>query len=214
MAGNAAAYCRGMIKLKSGYGDYSADDLAHTGTDVVTNIPTLPVFSTLKPTTAEISAQVTALTSAMAMYGPSRATAIDAAFNSLAGLLSLVAVNAPQVTGVTDTDLAAIGLPVVKTPTRTTQPPDVCENVRLFNADEPGAVTGKCIPPSGNIRVYEAQWTLDPNSDSWSPTATFPNSRAIKFIGLTRGKDVWVRVRARNSVGAGAWSDPATIMVT
>ena len=43
---------------------------------------------------------------------------------------------------------------------------------------------------------------------------TFPNSRAFKFSGLTRGKDVWVRVRARNAVGAGAWSDPATIMVT
>jgi hypothetical protein len=38
--------------------------------------------------------------------------------------------------------------------------------------------------------------------------------RSFKFSGLTRGKDVWVRVRARNSVGAGAWSDPATIMVT
>lgn len=33
------------------------------------------------------------------------------------------------------------------------------------------------------------------------------------FTGLTRGKDVWVRVRARNVKGAGVWSNPAVIMV-
>ena len=57
-------------------------------------------------------------------------------------------------------------------------------------------------------------WTLDPNGISWSDPETFPNSRAFRFTGLTRGKDVWVRVRARNTIGAGPWSDPATIMVT
>jgi hypothetical protein len=36
-------------------------------------------------------------------------------------------------------------------------------------------------------------------------------SRSFKFSGLTRGKDVWC---VRNLVGAGAWSDPATITVT
>jgi hypothetical protein len=41
----------------------------------------------------------------------------------------------------------------------------------------------------------------------------FVNSRAFKFANLPRGKDVWVRVRARNVVGPGPWSDPATIMV-
>lgn len=45
-------------------------------------------------------------------------------------------------------------------------------------------------------------------------TVTFPNSRAIHFDNLQRGKDTWFRVRARNVVGAGPWSDPATIMVT
>ena len=41
----------------------------------------------------------------------------------------------------------------------------------------------------------------------------FPYSRSFKFGGLTCGKDIWVQVRARNAIGAGAWSDPATIMV-
>lgn len=33
-----------------------------------------------------------------------------------------------------------------------------------------------------------------------------------RFKGLTRGEDVWVWVRAPNTVGAGPWSDPATII--
>ena len=203
-----------MIKLNSGFGDYSADDLAHMGETVATNLPDIPVFSNLKPTPAEISAKVVLLQSAMAMHGPGRAQAITASFEALAGLLSLVAVNAPQVPNVTDTELAEIGLPIAKTPTRTTQPPDVCGNLRLYRSNESGAITGRCEPPGGYIRIYEGQWSLDPINGTWSDIETFPSSRGFKFSGLARGKDVWVRVRARNSVGAGPWSDPATIMVT
>ena len=203
-----------MIKLNSGYSDYSADDLAHLGETVAAKLPTLSVFGTLKPTPAQITAEVTALQQAIAMVGPGRAQAIDSAFDALASLLGEVATNAPQIANVTDTQLAEIGLPVAKTPTRATSAPAVCENLRLSHGSMPGEVRGKCNPPAGNIRVYEGQWTLDPNGNSWSDPETFPNSRAFKFTGLTRGKDVWVRVRARNTIGAGPWSDPATIMVT
>jgi hypothetical protein len=209
-----AAPLSGMIKLNTGYSDYSADDLAHLGETVATNLASLVIFATLKPTPADITAQVTALTDAIAMRGSGRAQAIDAAFDALALLLGEVATNAPQIANVTDTQLAEIGLPIAKTPARATAPPAVCENLRLSHGSLPGEVTGRCQPPAGNIRVYEGQWTLDPNGNSWSDPETFPNSRAFKFIGLTRGKDVWVRVRARNTVGAGPWSDPATIMVT
>ncbi len=181
------------------------------------NLPGLGIFSTLKPTPAEITAAVTALQQAVVMRGPGRAQAIKAAFNALAELLGQVADNAPQIANVTDTQLAAIGLPVAKTPTRTTTPPAACTNLRLSNGALSGEITGKCDPADGNIRVYEGQWALDPNGtngNGWNALETFPNSRALKFAGLTRGKDVWVRVRARNTVGAGPWSDPATIMVT
>lgn len=36
----------------------------------------------------------------------------------------------------------------------------------------------------------------------------------MRFTSLTRDKDTWFRVRARNIIGPGPWSDPATIMVT
>jgi hypothetical protein len=203
-----------MIKLISGYSEYSADDLWHLGATVITNLPDLPIFATLKPTPAEIEAQTTALQTALAMHGPGRKQAIDTAFGALAELLGEIAVNAPQVTGVTDMQLAEIGLPVVKTPQRSTQPPDEPQNLRLFHGASPGDISGKCDSLGEKVRVYEAQWTLDPNGDTWSNPETFTNSRSFKYSGLARGKDTWVRVRARNAVGAGAWSDPATIMVT
>ncbi|MEP6822491.1 MAG: hypothetical protein ABI946_09090, partial [Chthoniobacterales bacterium] len=107
----------------------------------------------------------------------------------------------------------AIGIPLVKKPTRTTQPPDQVQNVMLNNGADSGEVEGTCDPAGNNTRVYEGQWTLDPATESWSETSIFPNSRSIQFTGRARGKDVWVRVRARNVVGPGAWSNPAVIMV-
>jgi hypothetical protein len=202
-----------MIKLKSGFGEYTADGLVHLGEDVVSNLGNLPIFATLTPAPAAITAAATALDNAIKMIGPGRKQASAGAFDTLAGLLAEVAVNAPQVTGVTDTQLAEIGLPVIKTPTRTTQPPGQCQNLRLFQNGQAGMVLGRCAAMGDNTRVYEGQWTLDPNGESWSEPATFPNSRAFRFAGLTRGKDIWIRVRARNTIGAGPWSDPATIMV-
>ena len=205
-----------MLTLIRGYGDYSADDLAHLGSKVAGNLPKITILATLKPTPAEITAAVTDLETAMAMVGVGRAQALKAAFAALAKLLADVATNAPQVPDVTDTDLAEIGLPVAKKRERVTAPPEACANLRVAHGEMPGEVTGKCDPNSGNgnIRTYEGQWTLDPNGTQWSEPASFANSRSFKFSGLERGKDHWFRVRARNTVGAGAWSDPATIMVT
>ncbi len=205
---------RAMIKLKTGFGEYSADDLMHLGEEVDTNLPTIAIFNTLKPPPAEILTAVIALRAAINILGPSRAQAITAAFDSLAGLLADVAVNAPQIEGVTDIDLAAIGLPVQKARTRETQAPGMCENLRPRHGNNPGEVLAVCDPVGTNIRLYDAQFTLDPNAGTWTDAGSFPNSRAFKFTGLARGKDTWFRVRGRNTVGPGAWSDPATIMVT
>ncbi|MGI9086643.1 MAG: fibronectin type III domain-containing protein [Chthoniobacterales bacterium] len=200
------------MKLITGYSDYSADDLAHLGTDVAGNLPGLPVFTAMKPTPAQITAAVGNLTTATAMKGTGRAQAIDAAFAVLAGLLGEVATNAPQVAGVTDTQLAEIGLPIAKKPQRATVPLDACQNLVLRHGASPGEIVGRCETAGENIRTYEGQWTLDPSGATWSTPESFANSRAFKFGGLPRGKDIWVRVRARSTVGAGPWSDPATIM--
>ncbi len=53
----------------------------------------------------------------------------------------------------------------------------------------------------------------DPNSGPWTNIQPFSSPRRFEITGLERGKDVWVRVRPRNSNGAGLSSDPATAMV-
>lgn len=145
-----------MIKLISGYSEYSADDLWHLGSAVATNLPTLPVFSTLKPPPADIDAAATALESAINMHGPGRQQAIRTAFDALAELLGEIAVNAPQVTDVTDMQLAEIGLPIVKTPQRSTEPPDAPQGVRLFHGQNPGAIRGRCDSLGDKVRLRGA----------------------------------------------------------
>jgi hypothetical protein len=43
---------------------------------------------------------------------------------------------------------------------------------------------------------------------------TFASTRGFRLHGLQRGKDYWARVRGVGPNGPGAWSDPATIMVS
>ena len=42
---------------------------------------------------------------------------------------------------------------------------------------------------------------------------TFASTRGIGMTRLTRGKDYWARIRAVGPNGAGAWSDPTTILL-
>lgn len=203
-----------MIKLNTGFSGFSPDELANLGDAVATNLPTIAIFNTLTPTPAQIATAVTNLRNAIKSTGPSRDQQIDGAFQALSDLLGHVAENAMQVANVTDANLAAIGLPVAKSRVRSTAPPEICPNLRLRHGDNPGEVFGTCDPPGPNIRIYELQWTFDPNAGPWNDGGSFPNSRAFKLTGMQRGKDIWVRVRAVNTNGPGGWSDPATIMVT
>ncbi len=76
-------------------------------------------------------------------------------------------------------------------------------------------ITGSFKHVGDNILIYEAQYTLgDPTVGPWIDIEPFSSSRHFEIPGLPRGKDVWVRVRARNANGPGPWSDPATTMVT
>ncbi|HEY1770294.1 MAG TPA: fibronectin type III domain-containing protein [Chthoniobacterales bacterium] len=203
-----------MIKLISGFGEYTPDGLAKLGEKVSGNLPNIPVFATLIPPSTDIAAGSLALRAAIDMTGLGRKEAIESKFAGLAGLLSDIAMNAPQVLTVTDTDLAQIGIPVVKAHTRETQTPPSPQALRLRHGQMSGDVLGVCDPAGPNIRNYVMQWTLDPNAGPWTDAGMFPNSRAFKLSGMPRGKDIWVRVAAVNTVGQGPWSDPATIMVT
>ncbi len=204
-----------MIELQKGFSKETVDGLFHLGTTVGGNILGKPILATLKPTSAEVVTATDEYGAARAMIGPGRKQALSAARTNLSGLLADVAMNAPQIPGITDSDLAQIGLRVLQKPgPRTTTPPEKCENFRVRYNGAPGTVLGQCRPTEPAVRLYEGQWALDPNGTAWSEVHTFPNSKAFEWNDLERGKDTWFRVRARNIAGAGPWSDAAMIMVT
>ena len=64
-----------------------------------------------------------------------------------------------------------------------------------------------------NAKSFEVQISADPFTDAtWKPADTVTNSKSA-LTGLTSGGKIWVRVRAINSKGKGAWSDVAVKVV-
>lgn len=108
--------------------------------------------------------------------------------------------------------LATSGFDMRKAPTLTSDPVTAPGNVRLKQTGVSGVVQVMCDAVT-RAQAYELQYTLDPNAGPWTDGGTFASTRGIGMTGLTRGKDYWARVRAVGPNGAGAWSDPATILV-
>lgn len=139
---------------------------------------------------------------------------MNAATAALAAALSSFAHDVNELPSLTDSQIASLGLPLQKDPVHTGGVPGVQADLVLRHGDMPGAVTGSLKAVGDNNIVYEAEWTLDPTAGPWTAGEPFTNTRKFTLSGLPRGKDVFVRVRARNTNGAGPWSDVATIMVT
>lgn len=202
------------MKLKTGYSDLTPDEAVDLGGKVKLNMTGKPVWSALNTLLTQLPLDITAVTTAQSATGPSASTQLELATGKLADTLGAIADGANRTAAATEVDLASTGLPAVKQKTQLTEPPPAPQNTQLRHGQMPGEVLATVEPPpGGNIRAYEGQWALDTDGP-WSETQTFPNSRRMRFTGLARGKDTWFRIRARNTVGAGPWSDPATIMVT
>lgn len=109
--------------------------------------------------------------------------------------------------------LATTGFDLRKTPVVSNLPPNVPGNLRLKFGQASGSVRVLFDPP-GRAKSYPVQITPDPNAGRWIDVDIFSSSRNIVLTGLTRAKDIWVRVRAigPNNTKSG-WSDPATILV-
>jgi hypothetical protein len=201
-----------MRKLKSGFSSYSANELAELGANVGPAVASMAIFAGIHPTPAEIAAAVEDLRSKIVATGTGAKIALKASMERLAALLSTMSINLMGTADMTETNLAATKFPLVKDRERTTAVPPAPGDLRLRHGAISGQVVGSCRLPMEKIRLLELQWTLDPTNGPWTDAEPTTNSRGFKIDGLPRGKDVWVRVRARNVIGAGGWSDPATIM--
>jgi hypothetical protein len=201
------------MKLKTGYADLSALQAVDLGDSVGLAMTGKPIWAALAATVAALGGEVAAVRSALLLTGPGASQQVQDTTATLADGLGNLADAANKTVGATDADLAATTFPPVKHRVQLTSEPDAPQNLRLKHGLMPGDVDGMVDAMGGNIRSFEGQSALDPNGP-WSEIVVFPNSRALNFKALARGKDTWFRVRARNTVGAGPWCDPATIMVT
>jgi hypothetical protein len=202
-----------MRKLKTGFSRYTPDQLVELGSKAGPAVAKLPIFSGIKTTPAMIAAAVEDLVLKRTATGWGATVAMRASKVALARLLTAMTTELMQVPDATAVDLAASLFPMVKERERTTNVPPAPGDLRLRHGQRSQEVIASCKLRMANIRTLESQWTLDPTNGPWSNPEPATSSRRILLSGLPRGKDIWVRVRARNVIGPGGWSDPATIMV-
>ena len=90
--------------------------------------------------------------------------------------------------------------------------PDQVMNLAITSGDSAGELDLQWDPIPGT-KSYEIQTSPDPmTAASWTGQPPVTKSKTAIF-GLTSGARVWVRLRAVNAAGQGAWSDPATKIV-
>jgi hypothetical protein len=203
-----------MNKLNSGFSKLPDDQFDNKAQTIVAALTGNANFATTTPPLATITASITAYQAALALPpGAARDAQVSATRATLSTQLEQLARNIELVPNVTEAMLATTGFDMRKAPSGTSAPVDAPANVRLKQTGVSGVVQVLCDSVS-RAQAYEMQYTQDPNSGPWTDAGTFVSTRGIGMTGLTRGKDYWARVRAVGPSGAGAWSDPATIMVS
>jgi len=202
-----------MNKLNSGFSRVSDDEFDNKAEAIVAALTGNANFPTTTPTLASVSTAITSYKQALAMPpGDPRDAQVAATRAALALLLERLARNLELTPNVTDAMLATTGFDMRKTPSFTDEVLPAPGNVRLKNSGVTGVVQ-VLFDSVPRAKAYEVSYTLDPNNGSWTDGGTFASSRGVGLTGLTRTKDYWVRVRGIGPSGAGAWSDPATILV-
>jgi hypothetical protein len=195
--------------LNRGFSEMPLDQFIQKVMNIITALTSDAHFPVTNPTVATIETALDALSAAMTIQGRGRDPAVVATRDALEQKLAQLAGNLETLANYDSVKLATSGFDLRKAPVS----PDTPRNLRL----KPGGVSGSVrvlFGPSERATSYQAQISLDPNADPWTDVDTFSSSRNVVLTGLTRAKDIWVRVRAigPNNTKSG-WSDPVTILV-
>jgi hypothetical protein len=202
-----------MNKLNTGFSRLPNTEFDNKAEMIIIALTGNTAFPSPNPTPAIVQTKLDAYRAALSSTGTGRKQAVQSTRDDLSQTLERLARNLEQTPNVTDAQLATTGFDMRQKPSRSDLPVDAPGNVRLASTGTTGEVKVACNPV-GRAKSYEAQYSQDPNAGPWTDAGTFPNTRAITISGLQRAKDYWVRVRAIGPNGAGAWGDPATILVT
>jgi hypothetical protein len=206
-----------MAKVKTGFKGKSKAELLTYAKGIHTGLTGNPYVTTASPTTAVIQTKITAAETAEDDYQASKdATTTkralrDAAFLDLENILRAEAVTVQTVTGGILAEILSTGFEVADSPT-THPAPDQVLNLRVTASDNEGTLKAswKRVPFT---QQYEYQSCVDPiTPGGWAMKGSSKRTRA-NVNSFTSGQKIWLRVRAVNGAGEGAWSDPASKIV-
>jgi hypothetical protein len=203
-----------MNKLNSGFTRLSDKEFDNKVGQVLTAVTGNAAMGPVQASLPAIQTQLTAYQDALSMPdGVAKTAQVKATRDALSASLDQLARSIELIPGITEAQFATSGFDVRKQAGQTGEAPAAPANVRLKTTGVTGQVQF-LFDPSDRARTYEIQTTIDPNTGNWTQAGMFSSTRGVVVAGLTRGKDVWGRVRAigPNNTASG-WSDPATVMV-
>jgi hypothetical protein len=107
--------------------------------------------------------------------------------------------------------LQTLGLPLRSAPVAP-QPVTMVAGLTTSTEDVEGVLNVRWNSQSQAVS-YEVQHSADPDAlTGWVSLMPIARTR-LKLTGLPSGQKRWVRVRAFNDLGPGAWSDPSSRMI-
>ena len=193
-------------------------DLLQSANNIKTAMTGNANFTTPNPPLIDIGTRITTLTSLNNVYESlqleqkTNLTNRDEAVQALVEALMSLAGYVQSLSGGDAAKIQSAGLAVKGARTRRGTTPDMVTNLSVSASDSAGELDLQWDPVFG-AKSYEVQISTDPVAvTNWSAQPTVTKSRTT-VSGLTSGTRIWVRVRAINGAGQGAWSDPATKIV-
>ncbi len=172
-----------------------------------TPVPSLTTFGT-----AITTAQTKLTAAENAQTAAKQATADkDTAIASLVALATQLAGYVDMTAAGDESKILSAGLSVRAAKTPQSVPGQV-QNLSLTAGDNAGVLDAQW-DSMGNAKSYEVQTSPEPMTGTSFVAADTVTKSSATLGGLTSGSRAWVRVRAINSAGKGAWSDPATTIV-
>ena len=202
-----------MAKVKVDLANKNAVQMLQYGRNVHTGLTGNLYVTTAAPTLPVLDGGITALQTANDAYEAekdvlkAKMAARDAALKALAGLLRTEAATVQTATGGDPVKILTTGFEVASSPTPASAPAQVL-NLKVSASDHEGALSASWKKTTRTQR-YELQASIDPPTPtSWVMKSSSTKTRA-EVNSFTSGQRIWLRVRAVNAAGAGAWSDPA-----
>lgn len=202
-----------MAKIKLDLKSLTVADKIAQGHNIVTKLTGNANFPVTNPTLAAFTTTVTAFDAANA----ARIAAVTAADITLTNrntneaaydaAINLLATDIQNKSGGDIAKIQSAGMDVGAAAAPVGLPGQVM-NLNVTCGDFDRQLDSQWDPTPG-ATFYERQKSVDPITlTSWEALDPVTKSKATT-TDLTSGTKVWQRVRARNSAGAGPWSDPA-----